>query len=98
MARGHCRAAATRITGDTLAVMSNVTVRDLRNHSADVLARVARGESLVVTRDGEPVAAVTPLPRRPATVDQLIARRRRLPPVDTAQLRADVDAVLDADL
>jgi len=38
--------------------MSTVPIRDLRNNSADVMARVARGESLTVTRDGAPVATV----------------------------------------
>lgn len=75
--------------------MDVIPVRDLRNRSADVLARVARGESLLVTRDGEPVATVQPVPRRPAGVRQLIARRRSLPPVDAGALRADLDELLD---
>lgn len=78
--------------------MSNVTVRDLRNHSADVLARVARGESLVVTRDGDPVAQLVPLPRRAQSTAELIARRRHLPQVDAERLRADIDAVIDPGL
>lgn len=78
--------------------MDPVTVRDLRNRGADVLARVARGETLTVTRDGEPVAAVTPLPRRAAAPAELIARRQALPRVDAGELRADIDAVLDASL
>ncbi|MCK0111332.1 type II toxin-antitoxin system prevent-host-death family antitoxin [Ornithinimicrobium sp. F0845] len=75
--------------------MDVIPVRDLRNRSADVLARVALGESLLVTRDGEPVATVRPVPRRPVGVQQLIDRRRNLPPVDATALRADLDAVLD---
>jgi prevent-host-death family protein len=78
--------------------MSTVPVRDLRNHSADVIARVSRGESLTVTRDGEPVAMISPLPRREARVDWLIERRRVLPRVDAGALRADVDELLDAAL
>ncbi len=78
--------------------MDSVTVRDLRNRSADVLARVARGESLTVTKDGDPVAAVVPLPRRPLHVSQLIARRRVLPRIDPAALRRDIDEVLDQSL
>ena len=75
--------------------MSNVPVRDLRNRSADVLARVTQGESLIVTRDGEPVATISPLPRRQVGVAQLIERRRTLPVVDAAALRADLDELLD---
>lgn len=78
--------------------MSVVSVRDLRNRSADLLARIARGETLTVTRDGDPVAALTPLPRTATGVEQLIARRRGLPAVDAVRLRADVDDLLDPTL
>ncbi|MDO5696832.1 MAG: type II toxin-antitoxin system prevent-host-death family antitoxin [Dermatophilus congolensis] len=78
--------------------MSAVTVRDLRNRSADVLARVARGEALTVTRDGEPVAAVVPLPRRALGTRELIARRAGLPRVNPDDLRRDIDEILDAAL
>lgn len=76
----------------------SVTVRDLRNNSAAVLARVAGGESLTVTRDGEPVAKVVPLPRRTLGKDQLLGRWRHIPPVDAAELRADIDELLDVTL
>lgn len=78
--------------------MSSVPIRDLRNHSAEVLARVARGESLTVTRDGEPVATVSPLPRRAVTAEQLIARRRHLPRIDADELRRDLDTLMDPSL
>lgn len=78
--------------------MSEVTVRELRNHGADVLQRVARGEALTVTRDGEAIAELHPLRRRPVPAAMLLARWRRLPLVDAAKLRADIDAVLDAAL
>jgi prevent-host-death family protein len=76
----------------------SVPVRDLRNRSAAVLARVERGERVIVTKDGDPVAALVPLPRRPLTARELIARRQHLPRVDAKGLRADIDAVLDARL
>ncbi len=76
----------------------SVPVRDLRNRSAAVLARVERGERVIVTKDGDPVAAVVPLPRRPLTARELIARRQHLPRVDAQRLRDDLDAVLDARL
>jgi len=78
--------------------MSTVPVRDLRNHSADVLARVIQGESLTVTRDGEPVATISPLPRRQVGVAQLIERRKALPLVDAPALRTDLDELLDSAL
>ena len=78
--------------------MNTVTVRDLRNRSADALARVARGESLTVTKDGEPVAALAPLARRTLRVEELISRRRHLPRLDAEALRADLDELLDPTL
>jgi tRNA(fMet)-specific endonuclease VapC len=52
-----------------------VTVRELRNKGGEVLDRVARGESFVVTRDG-PVAEPSPLRRRSASPAELMTRRR----------------------
>lgn len=78
--------------------MSEVTVRDLRNHSAEVLRRVSRGERLTVTKDGEPVAQVIPLPRRTSRVEELVERRRHLPKVNPARLLSDIDQWLDPTL
>lgn len=78
--------------------MESVTVRQLRNHGGDVLDRVARGEALVVTRDGAEVAELRPRTRRSPSPSDLIARRRHLPLVDPEALRRDLDAVLDATL
>jgi hypothetical protein len=79
-------------------LVESVSVRDLRNNGGDVLSRVEHGESLVVTRDGRPVAELRPIPRRSATAAELISRRRRLPRVDPAALRADLDAMIDPGL
>lgn len=75
-----------------------VSIRDLRNHGGEVLADVERGESVVVTRDGRPVAELRSLPRRGVSAAALIARRRHLPDVDSARLRADIDATIDMSL
>ncbi len=74
-----------------------VTVRDLRNHGGDVLDRVAAGASVVVTRDGRPVAMLTPLPRPRLDSAALLQRWRSVPAVDAKTLRDDIDALLDAD-
>jgi prevent-host-death family protein len=78
--------------------MNEVTVRELRNHGGDVLKRVARGEALTVTRDGEAIAELRPLHRRALPAAVLVKRWRGLPPVDAARLRADIDKVLDSTL
>jgi prevent-host-death family protein len=75
--------------------MSEVTVRDLRNHGGEILDRAAGGESMTVTRDGHPIAELRPLPRRPLQAALLLQRWRTLPVVDPARLRADIDDVLD---
>lgn len=72
-----------------------VPVRDLRNNSAAVLKRVHQGESVVVTKDGEPVAEVIPLRRTPLHRDQLLERWATLPSIDAEQFRRDVDDMLD---
>jgi prevent-host-death family protein len=78
--------------------MSEVTVRDLRNHGAEVLERVVRGEALTVTRDGQAIAELRPLRRRPLRAAVLVTRWRRLPTMDAAKLRKDIDDVLDGRL
>jgi prevent-host-death family protein len=50
----------------------DVSVRELRNHTANVLRRVEAGERLRVTVDRRPVAEIAPLPSR----DVWVPRRR----------------------
>jgi len=78
--------------------VTDVSIRDLRNHGGEILNRVAAGEAMTVTRDGEPIAELRPLPRRPVPARLLLQRWRRLPAVDPVQLRADIDSVLDPTL
>ncbi|GAA4168343.1 type II toxin-antitoxin system prevent-host-death family antitoxin [Gryllotalpicola koreensis] len=75
-----------------------VSVRDLRNHGGHVLDRVVRGETLTVTKDGTPVAELSPVPRRSLPAAELIARAKRAPKVDAELLRRDIDSVLDQSL
>ena len=76
--------------------MATVSVRDLRNHGGEVLGRVQRGETIIVTRDGAEVAELRPRRRPTPTTADLIARRRVLPQVDPEILRRDLDTALDA--
>lgn len=78
--------------------MPNVSVRDLRNNGGRVLERVANGESLTVTLDGRPVAELVPLPGRVLASTILLKRWRRLPQVDVAAFRGDIDNTLDSSL
>lgn len=86
------------ITGDTLPDMRKVSVRDLRNKGGQVLKRVARGETVIVTMDGEPIAELRPIRRRGVPIDELIEQWRKLPNIDPAKLRADIDGLFDTSL
>ncbi|MGD0448153.1 MAG: type II toxin-antitoxin system prevent-host-death family antitoxin [Candidatus Dormibacteria bacterium] len=75
--------------------MASVSIRDLRNHGGDVVDRVASGEQVTITRGGKPVAQLAPMTRPALSGTALLERWRRLPRVDPALLRADIDAFLD---
>lgn len=89
---------ASCITCDTFHLVTHVTIRELRNHGGAVVDRVARGEQITITRAGTPVAELRPTSPPALPAGLLLARWRRLPTVDPAALRADVDEVLDAGL
>jgi prevent-host-death family protein len=78
--------------------MSEVTVRDLRNHGGDVLDRVARGERITITRDGRRVAELRPVIASKLSAEVLLARWRHLPTIDPVSFRTDIDDVLDTTL
>ena len=78
--------------------MSEASIRDLRNRGGELVDRVAGGEHIVVTRDGEPVAELRPLPRRRLTAAVLVEQFKGLPPVDSEGFRRDLDAVIDSSL
>jgi prevent-host-death family protein len=65
-----------------------VSVRELRNHTAEVLRRVEAGERLRVTVDRRPVAELVPLPSRAAWV----------PKQRVVDALVQADAGLDAEL
>ena len=78
--------------------MSEVSIRDLRNHGGDVINRVVAGERITVTRDGRAVAELRPL-GRPAVSARVLKRRwSRLPALDPQAVRRDLDRVLDGSL
>ena len=78
--------------------MEEVTVQELRNYGGQVLTRVEAGESMTVTRDGTPVARLTPLPQPRLSARALLERWSTVPPINVHTLRDDLAAVLDLDL
>jgi prevent-host-death family protein len=76
--------------------MADVSIRELRNHGGEVVDRAARGEAITITRDGRAVAKLGSIEAGPLAAELLLERWRRLPPIDPARLRADIDETLDA--
>ena len=75
-----------------------VTQRELRNESGEIMRGLDRGESFVVTRNGVPVGELSPLRRRqfvPALA--AAATFAAAPPIDAERFRADVDELLEQD-
>ncbi len=73
-----------------------ITQRELRNDSASVLREVQAGQTLVITRNGTPVAEIRPLPPRRFVPRAVLAESaRRAPRIDYAGFRADLDAIVD---
>ena len=81
-----------------MAVVSEVPIRELRNHGGEVIDRVVSGERMTVTRDGRPVAELRPLRRAAARTDVLKRTWARLPALDAEAFRRDIDHVVDASL
>lgn len=75
--------------------MQRVTIRDLRHRGGEVVDRARRGETLTITRDGEPVAVLTGVAREAISLDELRRRRSTLPHVDPTGLRHDIDELID---
>lgn len=56
--------------------MKSVGVYDAKTHFAKLLDEVERGETVVITRHGRPVARLIPMKDSPRTVDETIAAIR----------------------
>lgn len=78
--------------------MAEVTIRELRNKGGEVVDRVARGERLTVTRDGHPVAQLSPIGRPALDAGTLLERWANLPHVDPRKLRDDIGDLVDQSL
>jgi prevent-host-death family protein len=76
--------------------MREITQRELRNESGEVMRALDRGESFVVTRNGVPVGELSPLRQRQfVTAEAAVAIFAGSPAVDAKRFRKDVDALLD---
>jgi prevent-host-death family protein len=82
-----------------MSAQPEITQRDLRNRSREIMDAVERGESFTVTRDGHRIGELIPLRqrRRFVTRQEFAAMSRNSPVVDLEAFRADQDATADQD-
>lgn len=79
-------------------VAREITQRELRNESGEIMRALDQGESFVVTRNGTPVGELIPVRRRRfVPADVVMGAFAGAPRIDRARFRADVDSVVDQD-
>jgi prevent-host-death family protein len=76
-----------------------ITQRDLRNRSKEIMDAVAHGHGFTVTRNGHRIGELIPLRRRRRFVPkaEFVAMSRHAPVIDLAAFRADQDAGYEDD-
>src|SRR5271170_1129488 len=86
-------------TGCYVVNMSNpeITQRDLRSRSREIMDAVEHGQSFTVTRDGHQIGELIPLRRRRRFISrqEFSAMSRNAPDGDLHAFRADQDAAAD---
>ena len=79
-------------------VAKNITQRQLRNDSGEIMRALDAGESFVLTRNGVAVGELRPLQRRRFVAREAVHEAfSRAAPLDGKRFRADLDRVLDQD-
>ncbi|QCB92267.1 prevent-host-death protein [Cellulomonas shaoxiangyii] len=73
-----------------------ISQRDLRLRSKEIMDAVEGGQTFTVTRDGHQIGELVPLRRRRRFVPraEFVAMSRTAPAVDLQRFRADQDALL----
>jgi prevent-host-death family protein len=75
-----------------------ITQRELRNKSGEIMRALDRGETFVVTRNGVPVGELAPIrKRRFVPRETVLAMFAGAPHIDYEQFRADLDRYVDQD-
>jgi prevent-host-death family protein len=79
-------------------VSREISQRELRNQSGEIMRELDAGEVFVVTRNGVPVGELIPLRRhRFVDAEAAAALFRAAPSVSYARLRADLDGMASQD-
>jgi antitoxin (DNA-binding transcriptional repressor) of toxin-antitoxin stability system len=75
-----------------------ITQRELRNESGAIMRALDAGASFIVTRNGVPVAEMTPARRRRSTSKADVLKAfKNAPTIDAKRFFTDVDAILNQD-
>ena len=78
------------------AVAREITQRELRNESGEIMRALDRGETFVVTRNGVPVGELMPIRRRQfVTAEAAVAAFAGAPAIEFDRFRADLDTLVD---
>ncbi len=73
-----------------------VTQRELRNDSGEIMRSLDNGESFVVTRNGTPVGDLRPIRRHTFVNAEVVAAAfANAPEIDGQQFRLDLDRMID---
>jgi prevent-host-death family protein len=77
-----------------------ITQRDLRNRSKEIMDAVQNGQTFTVTRDGHQIGELIPLRRRRRFVSraEFAAKSHTASTVDLNAFRADQEAALDHEI
>jgi antitoxin (DNA-binding transcriptional repressor) of toxin-antitoxin stability system len=79
-------------------VPRQITQRELRNSSGEIMRALDGGESFIVTRNGVPAGELRPLQaRRFVAARAAVDAFANAPAIDRAAFREDVDAHVDQD-
>ena len=79
-------------------MVGEITQRELRNQSGEIMRALDRGEAFVVTRNGVPVGELMPLRHhRFVAAEAAMAVFATAPAIDVGTFRTDVDSVLNQD-
>jgi prevent-host-death family protein len=76
-----------------------ITQRELRNDSGEIMRAVERGESFTISRNGTPIGRLIPLRRRVFVPrEEVMAAFATAPVLDAEKFRSDLDALADQDV
>ena len=81
-------------------VQHQISQRDLRMRSKDIMDAVENGETFTVTRDGREIAELVPVNnrRRFVLADDFYSASAAAPAVDLDRFRTDLDSLIDPHL